>query len=94
MTSPAIDSERLLADSIAGKFPDAQGRFGPFGGRYVPDTLIPALERLEEGIRGHVDGVVVGSALVEVLERGGNPTEWLGALRGSAQSKASAREKG
>jgi len=54
MTAPAIDSERLLADSIAGKFPDAQGRFGPFGGRYVPETLIPALERLEEGIRKHL----------------------------------------
>src|SRR5712671_4670715 len=51
---PPIDSERLLADSIAGKFPDAQGRFGPFGGRYVPETLIPALERLEEGIRNHL----------------------------------------
>jgi len=36
-----------------------------------------------ERLRGHVDGVVVGSALVEVLERGGNPTEWLEALRGS-----------
>jgi tryptophan synthase alpha chain len=35
-----------------------------------------------ERLRGHVDGVVVGSALVEVLERGDNPTEWLGALRG------------
>jgi len=34
-------------------------------------------------LRGHVDGVVVGSALVEVLERGGNPTEWLAARRGS-----------
>lgn len=34
-------------------------------------------------LRGHVDGVVVGSVLVEVLERGGNPTEWLKALRGS-----------
>ena len=34
-----------------------------------------------ELLRGHVDGVVVGSALVEVLERGGNPTEWLGTLR-------------
>src|SRR6201992_1994950 len=54
MTAPAIDSERLLADSIAGKFPDAQGRFGPFGGRYVPETLIPALERLAAGIPGHV----------------------------------------
>jgi tryptophan synthase alpha chain len=34
-----------------------------------------------ELLRGHVDGVVVGSALVEVLERGGNPTEWLSTLR-------------
>ena len=36
-----------------------------------------------ERLRGHVDGVVVGSALVEVLERGENPTQWLRALRGS-----------
>ncbi len=34
-----------------------------------------------ERLRGHVDGVVVGSALVEVLERGEDPTAWLGALR-------------
>ncbi len=27
---------------------DARGRFGPFGGRYVPETLVPALEELEE----------------------------------------------
>lgn len=32
-------------------------------------------------LRGHVAGVVVGSALVEVLERGEDPTAWLGALR-------------
>jgi tryptophan synthase alpha chain len=44
-------------------------------------------------LRGHVDGVVVGSALVEVLERGGNPTEWLGALRGSAPHSDAPREK-
>lgn len=25
------------------------GRFGPFGGRYVPETLVPALEDLERG---------------------------------------------
>jgi tryptophan synthase alpha chain len=30
---------------------------------------------------GHVDGVVVGSALVEVLERGGDAAAFLGALR-------------
>jgi tryptophan synthase alpha chain len=33
-------------------------------------------------LRGHVDGVIVGSALVEVLERGESPQAWLGALRG------------
>jgi tryptophan synthase alpha chain len=33
-------------------------------------------------LRGHVDGVVVGSALVEVLERGEDPRAWLDGLRG------------
>ena len=33
-------------------------------------------------LRGHVDGVIVGSALVEVLERGESPRAWLAALRG------------
>lgn len=28
--------------------PNPRGRFGPFGGRYVPETLIPALEELTE----------------------------------------------
>ena len=44
-----------------------------------------------ERLRGHVHGVVVGSALVEVLERGENPAEWLGTLR---RPKDSAKEKG
>ncbi len=34
-----------------------------------------------QSLRGHVDGVVIGSALVEVLERGESPTEWLRGLR-------------
>jgi len=45
-----IDKERLLADTLAGKFPDERGRFGPFGGRYVPETLVPALDRLQAGV--------------------------------------------
>ena len=32
---------------MAGVLPDERGRFGPFGGRYVPEILVPALERLE-----------------------------------------------
>jgi tryptophan synthase beta chain len=49
--SNEIDRERLLADLLAGRLPDARGRFGPFGGRYVPETLVPAHERLEQGVR-------------------------------------------
>jgi tryptophan synthase alpha chain len=32
-------------------------------------------------LAGHVDGVIVGSALVEVLEQGADPAAWLTALR-------------
>jgi len=32
--------------SIARSVPDDRGRFGRFGGRYVPETLVPALEEL------------------------------------------------
>lgn len=31
--------------------PDARGRFGAFGGRYVPETLIPALDELDASFR-------------------------------------------
>jgi tryptophan synthase beta chain len=52
--APQVDTRHLLADELAGKFPDSRGRFGPFGGRYVPETLIPAFERLEAGMREHL----------------------------------------
>ncbi|MGH8298457.1 MAG: tryptophan synthase subunit alpha [Steroidobacteraceae bacterium] len=42
---------------------------------------IRSREQLEL-LRDHVDGVVIGSALVEVLERGGDPARWLRELRG------------
>ncbi len=53
MNSIEIDNDRAdgLKDLLAGRFPDERGRFGPFGGRYVPETLIPAHERLERGVR-------------------------------------------
>src|SRR6202167_290832 len=43
--------ELLLTQMLAGRFPDERGRYGPFGGRYVPETLIGALERLEQGVQ-------------------------------------------
>ncbi len=39
-TSPA-------APPVTPALPDARGRFGEYGGRFVPETLVPALEELE-----------------------------------------------
>ena len=50
----ADEASTLLAASIRGELPDERGRFGPFGGRYVPETLVPAFERLEEGVRQYL----------------------------------------
>jgi tryptophan synthase beta chain len=33
---------------ITSSEPDEQGHWGKFGGRYVPETLIPALDELTE----------------------------------------------
>jgi tryptophan synthase beta chain len=35
-------------------YPDAKGRYGAFGGRYVPETLVPALDRLQAGVDRHL----------------------------------------
>jgi len=51
---PANEASALLDAAINGRLPDARGRFGPFGGRYVPETLVPAFERLEAGVREHL----------------------------------------
>ncbi|MGK0348944.1 MAG: tryptophan synthase beta chain, partial [Myxococcota bacterium] len=40
-----------VAALAAGQLPDARGRFGPFGGRYIPETLVASIERLEAGAR-------------------------------------------
>ncbi len=40
---PADELARLLS----GDYPDARGRYGPFGGRFVPETLMGAITRLE-----------------------------------------------
>ncbi len=49
-----IDPAQLLADEIAGKYPDSRGRFGPFGGRYIPETLFAAFEKLDAGLQKHL----------------------------------------
>ena len=69
------ERDRLLATEVSGGFPDARGRFGPFGGRYVPETLIAALERLEAGIRTHLHSAEFQAQLVHELKTWvGRPT--------------------
>ena len=46
----APDLTVLIANVMRDAYPDARGRFGPFGGRYVPETLVPALDRLQVGV--------------------------------------------
>lgn len=35
--------------------PDSKGYYGPYGGRFVPETLMPGLEELEKAYRAAVD---------------------------------------
>ena len=37
-----------MSTVAAVNLPDAQGHFGPYGGRYVPETLMHPLQELEE----------------------------------------------
>jgi len=50
MIADLAERERLLTALLERRLPDGNGRFGPFGGRYVPETLMPALARLEHGV--------------------------------------------
>jgi tryptophan synthase beta chain len=71
----ADENKQLLAASIAGELPDSRGRFGPFGGRYVPETLVPAFERLDEGVREHLhDADFQNDYQRELREWVGRPT--------------------
>ncbi len=69
------EADRLLAASLNGELPDQKGRFGPFGGRYVPETLVPAFERLEAGCREYLaDADFQESYARELREWVGRPT--------------------
>ncbi|TGG86636.1 MAG: tryptophan synthase subunit beta [Aphanocapsa feldmannii 288cV] len=47
MTSP-LPSQPAAADLLPTVRPNSLGRFGRFGGQYVPETLMPALAELEQ----------------------------------------------
>jgi tryptophan synthase beta chain len=56
-----------VTTNVVAELPDARGRFGAYGGRYVPEVLIPALDELaaawaslkdEPAFRGELDGLL------------------------------------
>jgi tryptophan synthase beta chain len=45
------DSQLNLADASPSSFPDARGHFGPYGGKFVAETLMAPLAELEAAYR-------------------------------------------
>lgn len=66
------DPAAELAKLLAGHYPDARGRFGPFGGRFVPETLMPAITRLEAVARE----ALADPAFIAHVQREGR--QWIG----------------
>ena len=62
----------MLTALLNGELPDSNGRFGPFGGRFAPETLMPALDRLERGAREFF----ADQAACEALDQ--ERREWIG----------------
>ncbi len=57
----------IPAGGVTSQVPDAAGRFGRFGGRYVPETLIRALDQLSQEYERAVHDPAFHSALDELL---------------------------
>lgn len=71
----AAEKKNLLERLLTGELPDEQGRFGPFGGCYAPETLIPALARLQQGIDQYLHDPEFTSHFTNELKQwAGRPT--------------------
>jgi tryptophan synthase beta chain len=69
MTKSTITTPIIMGD------PGPTGRFGDFGGRYVPESLVPACIELEAAFREAWADVAFRTELTEILHNyGGRPT--------------------
>ena len=74
--------------SAAQTMPDARGRFGKFGGRYVPETLIPVLDDVTRIYNEAKNDPVFQAELHRLLvEFVGRPTQLTFAAKLSAMHK-------
>ncbi len=67
---------------LSGIYPDANGHFGPFGGRYVGETLMPALLELEQAYLKYLPDRTFQQELSDLLKYyTGRPTPLFHAKR-------------
>ena len=66
----------------SGAWPDARGRFGEFGGRYVPETLMHPVEELEQAFEAARADAAFKAELARLLKDfAGRPTPLFPARR-------------
>jgi tryptophan synthase beta chain len=72
--------------------PDARGRFGPYGGRFVPEALVAALDELDREYRAARADLSFSAELDELLRTySGRPTPLTEARRFGAEAARGAR---
>jgi tryptophan synthase beta chain len=47
LTESPIENQKSKIENQKSSLPDKRGRFGPFGGAFVPETLVPAVREIE-----------------------------------------------
>jgi tryptophan synthase beta chain len=77
-----------MSKNSSAKMPDARGHFGPYGGRFVPETLMPVLNELEKAYAA----AMVDKAFVDEFQQLcrnyiGRPTPLYAAERLSKKAK-------
>ena len=58
----------LTPNPVTTSYPDAIGRFGQYGGKYVPETLMPALFELEAAYKNYKDDPEFKAELDQLLK--------------------------
>jgi tryptophan synthase beta chain len=65
MTTTPINPSETKTNNT--QIPDSLGRFGPYGGKYVPETLMPALSELETAYARYKDDAEFNQELDNLL---------------------------
>jgi len=63
-----VTTTPLTPNPVTTQYPDALGRFGQYGGKYVPETLMPALFELEAAYKNYKDDPEFKAELDQLLK--------------------------